>query len=38
MILMLGECKENYRTAARLYCERYHDRRYPMHTVLRNCF
>jgi len=38
MIFILGECRRNYRTAAKLYRERYPDRRHPKHTVLRNCF
>jgi len=37
MILIL-ECKGNYKAAARIYRERYPDRRHPMHTILRNCF
>jgi len=38
IILILVECRRNYRTAARLYRERYPARRHPTYTVLRNCF
>jgi len=33
MILILGECRENYRAVARLYRERCPDRRYLKHTA-----
>jgi len=35
IIVILRECRENYRVAARLYYERYPDRRHPTHTIFR---
>jgi len=37
-IILLEECRRNYKSAAKLYRERYPDRRHPTHTVFRNCF
>jgi len=37
-MILLGECRGNYRATPRLYCERYPDRRHSTHMVLRNCF
>jgi len=33
MILILEECKWNYKIVARLYRERYPDRRHPMYLL-----
>ncbi|OXU20714.1 hypothetical protein TSAR_002883 [Trichomalopsis sarcophagae] len=35
MILVLGERQNNYRGAARLYAERYPDRRHPDDRAIR---
>jgi len=35
IILVLGECQNNYRAAARRYAERFPLRRHPHHTVIR---
>jgi len=34
MIMVLGECQNNYRAAARLYAERFPDRRHPDHRTI----
>lgn len=34
MIMVLGECNNNYRAAARLYAARFPDRRHPRHTAI----
>jgi len=34
-IMILGECRDNYRAAARLYCVRFPDRRHhPVDIVI----
>lgn len=35
MILILGECRNRYRAASRLYARRFPNRRHPEHTTLR---
>lgn len=35
MTMILGECQNNYRAAARLYAERFPLRRFPNHTTIR---
>jgi len=35
MILVLGECHNNYRATARRYAERFPGRRHPNHTTIR---
>jgi len=35
MILVLGECHNNYDAASRLYAERFPDRRHPNNTTIR---
>ncbi|EFN70922.1 hypothetical protein EAG_00265, partial [Camponotus floridanus] len=36
ILLVLGECRENYRAAERLYRERYPDRRHPYAGTIRD--
>lgn len=36
ILLILGECHRNYRRAARVYAQRYPDRRHPAHQQIRN--
>lgn len=38
ILLVLGECRRNYRQAATLYRNRYPNRRHPNHTVIRNIY
>jgi len=35
MMLVLGECHNNYRAAARCYAERFPGRRHPNHTTIQ---
>lgn len=36
ILLTLGECRHNYRQASILYAQRYPERSYPTHSVIRN--
>jgi len=35
VILVLGECHNNYDAVSRLYAERFSDRRHPNNTTIR---
>ncbi|KOC69185.1 hypothetical protein WH47_07636 [Habropoda laboriosa] len=37
MILVLGECRHNYKKTTQLHRDRFPDRRYPSDRMIRNC-